>query len=629
MTGTGDSSPLFAGKISPPRLRSPSVRADQLAKVALAGRAKMLLVRAPAGYGKTTLIAAAADQLAWQHVWYRLDSLDADPPTFLRLLTQALRRLWPSFGDALLERAAGSDGASSTDEMIDMLLKELERTTGDLFIVLDDYEALTSAQSFNDALAALLDDLPPAVHLIVLSRGRPSIPIAKMALDGHLVVMTHRDLRFDREQVAAVVERQSGATPSGAAVERLLQLTEGWSAGVVLAGKTGQGMDPGGADDVLRGRNLEREVFPYLAEQVYARQSQRTQAFLKATCCLESMTASLAETVTGSRDAGSLLEKLDADEIFTFTDPAGSAYRYHPLFRRFVQDRLVIEEGQNAFRAVQLRTADGLVRHGLFASAVDLYLAIGQLQPSLAILREGGHTVLDECSDVLISRWADALLEDAGPSSGWAALLEGHRQLRRGHSEDARQHLERALSSLDGDGAGCYLIHKELADCCFYAGDDRDAVHHLREALALAASDHQRAECLETLAFVLCFSGRWRELDEAVAAFWGCGRGVSAKQSAEIAGLESQSALLRGDVRMALTTGEEALPRILTHSPKQSAAGFLNLLANVNCFAGRYERSAQLLREARVLCNQYQLARRGAEARDNEGDPPGPGGPPR
>ena len=98
------------------------------------------------------------------------------------------------------------------------------------------------------------------------------------------------------------------------------------------------------------------------------------------------MTASLAETVSGSRDARTLLQKLAANEIFTFSDPSCGAYRYHPLFRRFLQTRLVLEEGEDACRAVQLRTANGLAQHDLVAPAVDLYLAIAQPQPSLYLL---------------------------------------------------------------------------------------------------------------------------------------------------------------------------------------------------------------------------------------------------
>jgi len=485
VTRNGDSSPLFAAKVSPPKLRSPSVRADQLARVAQAGQAKLLLVRAPAGYGKTTLVAAAADSLGWQHLWYRLDSLDADPLAFLRSLTHALRRRWPSFGEALLERADGSGRAPSAAELVVLLIKALERAADeDLFIVLDDYEALLSAPAFNDVIAALLDDLPAAVHLLVLSRVRPAFPTAKLSLDGDLVEVTYRGLRFDRDQVSAVVERQSGARPTDAALEQLLLLTEGWAAGVLLAGKTAVWMDPGEMDDSLLGQDLEREVFPYLAEQVYARQSLQTREFLKATCCLETMTASLAASVTGSRHAGRLLEELEGGEIFTFADPTGSVYRYHPLFRRFLETRLNIEEGEDAYAAVQRSTADGLARHDLLAPAVDLYLTIHQPRPTLAILRERGYDVLDECGEALIARWADALREEVADVAGWASLLEGHCLLLAGRMERAREQLTAALASMDGDAEGRYLAHRELALCGFYAAGDDAVVHLRREPLA-------------------------------------------------------------------------------------------------------------------------------------------------
>ena len=613
MTRNGDSSPLFAAKVSPPRLRSPSVRADQLARVAQAGQAKLLLVRAPAGYGKTTLIAAAAESLGWQHLWYRLDSLDADPLAFLCSLTHALRRRWPSLGEVLLERAAGSGPAPSAAELVVLLVRELESAANEgLFIILDDYESLRSAAAFNDVISALLDDLPETVHLLVLSRVRPAFPTAKLSLDGDLIEVSHRGLRFDRDQVSAVVERQSGARPTGAVVERLLLLTEGWAAGVLLAGKAAAWTDPREMDDLLLGQDLEREVFPYLAEQVYASQSRQTREFLKATCCLETMTASLAASITGSQDAGRLLEELERREVFTFTDATGGVYRYHPLFRRFLQARLILEDGEEAYAATQRRSADGLARHELFCPAIDLYLGIHQPGPPLALLRARGYDVLDECSEALSSRWAGALREEVADAGGWPSLLEGHGQLLAGRMEKAREQLTAALALMSADAEGRYLAHRELAHCSFYAGSG-DGVDHLREALALARGPREEAECYQLLAFFLSAACRWRELDDALTAFDGLGRRVSAKLSAKMAGLESESAFRRGDVRRALKAGERALPGVRSHNPGQSTSGFLHLLANVNFFAGRYERAARLLREAQELCDLYRLEKRGAE----------------
>jgi LuxR family maltose regulon positive regulatory protein len=598
--------------MSPPRLRAASLRSDQLARIAEAIRARLLLVRAPAGYGKTTLIAAAAAELGWDCAWYRLDSSDADPASFLRSLAVAVHLRRPDVGETLVSQSAGPGDGTSISDMAAAFVRELRQAdAGDLYIVLDDYDALELAGPFDEAVAALLRLLPPTVHLVLLGRRRPAFATAKLELDGGLVEITHRDLLLDGAQIAKVVELQNGATPTGETVERLLQQTEGWPAGVVLAGKAARWMDPEMLEEAPDDLALERAVFPYLAEEVYQRQPSEVRLFLRRTCCLESMTVALAEVVSESPEAQRLLEHLQSHELFTFRDSSAGAFRYHPLFRRFLERQVVREEGANAFREQQRLSADALAAHGHVASAVRLYLALGEPQPPLALLARQGTELLDACGDALLQQWVDALRIPSEAPSGWAALLDGRRLLRRGHLASAREQLESAQAALGDDRAGRYMTHRALARQSYVTGDDEESIEHARKALEAAGDRHQEAESLAALAQPLCVTCRWQELDETLAAFAAHGD-APPRLAAEMAYLEVQRANMTGDARLALAAAQRALPLVQRHATMH-VGSLLYALATLSLFQGLYGESAQYLAKAQRACDAHKLAKAAAE----------------
>lgn len=569
---------------------------------------------APAGYGKTTLVASAAAELGWQCVWYRLDQLDADPALFLHSLASAVRLRLPESHETLFQASAGpGDGAASASLMAARFAQELTLAEAEhLFLVLDDYDSVEPAGRFDEAVAALLRLLPPTVHLVVLGRRRPAFATAKLELDGGLAEITHRDLLLDSEQIARTLARQGGATLPPAAVEKLLQLTEGWAAGVVLAGKTASRVDRARLDGALGGRDLEREVFPYFADQVYEKQPAEVRQFLKVTSCLPSMTVALAEAITQSPEAGRLLEQLETEELFAFPDPDGGALRYHPLFRGFLQARMIQEEGRVAYRELQRGSAEILAAHGRIAPAVALFLALGEPQAPLAMLERLGTELLDECSDALLARWADALRPSEEADSGWAALLDGSRLFRGGHLRTAREQLELAQAQLSGDPAGRYLAHRALARHCYATGKDEEAIEHARSAVGTATGRRQQAESLAALARVLSYAGRWRELDEALAAFDACGDahpGLVAK----MASLEAHRTYIAGNVKSAHAAAERALPLAQRHASKEEAASLLNALATLSLFRGLYSESAALVVQAQQECAAHDLPKVAAE----------------
>ena len=555
-------------------------------------------MRAPAGYGKTTLVAAAAAELDWQYLYYRLDRLDAEPESFLHSLALAARLRWPGLGESPDEASPGTGEndaaiAPSTSELVEVLARvDADR----VYIVLDDYDSVEPRERFDATAAALLRLLPPTIHVVVLSRRRPAFATAKLELDGALGEITCRDLLLDRGQMAAVFEQQSGVTPTPAALEMLLQLTEGWAAGVVLAGKAARWADPERLEESLDDLAFGRAVFPYIAAEVYDDQPTEVREFLRQTCCLDSMTVALAEAVSASPDARRLLEYLLERELFTSMGSSG-AVSYHPLFRRFLERQMTREEGADAHRALQRRSADALGEHGLIVPALDLYLTLGDPQAPLEALKREGTRVLDGCSEALLGKWVDALRAPLANEPGWTALLDGRRLFQGGHLASAREQLERAHASFDNNRAGRFLALRSLAHHCYATGEDEQAIVHARGALALADGSRQEAECLASLGRMLSNAGCWQELDEALAAFNALGEAAPAL-AAEMATLEAHRRYIAGDARGALATAEGALALVRRHASVEEKARFLGALAALSFFNAEYAKARQYLGRA-------------------------------
>jgi LuxR family transcriptional regulator, maltose regulon positive regulatory protein len=312
------------------------LRAETVRAFAGALRRRLIVVCAPAGYGKSTATAAATAQLGADCIWYRVDLLDRDPVLFLASLTEALRRRAPAFGEPIRERLRSvSTDPFPLSHLQSMFVRECEvHFPGDpVHIVLDDFHEAAESGATTSALDYLLANLPPAFRFVVVSRYDPALHLAKLRLDDQMKLIDAGVLRFSVDQAVEVLEARTGVRPQAEQVRQLVDLAEGWPASVVLAGLVLDWSAPDLIDAALSDPRLKQDIYSYLAEQVYAREDRLTRRFLKRTCCLDHLTAGLAARVAKTRLAGKTLSHLAANSVFTFATADRDAYRYHNLFR--------------------------------------------------------------------------------------------------------------------------------------------------------------------------------------------------------------------------------------------------------------------------------------------------------
>src|SRR6266699_3500320 len=386
----------------------------------------LVLVCAPAGFGKTALLADWVRSGDRRVAWLSLDAADSDPVRFWRHVVAALDRAQPGIG----ERVAPLLGQppSSFEGLVTALINELAAQPGEdeLLLVLDDYH-LVDAQQVHASLAFLLEHLPLGLRLVVASRSDPPLPLARPRAGGQLAELRAGELRFTAEEAAVLLREATGADLPGPAVAALAARTEGWAAGLQLAALSLRGQaDPAGFVAAFSGSH--RYVLDYLAEEVLERQSEQVRTFLLETSVLARLSGGLCDAVTGRDGSQAMLEQVERANLFLVPlDEVRGWWRYHQLFADLLRARL---QQQRPGRVPALHRAaaawseeHGLagdaVRHGLAGSRPRLLLA----QARLALLShrvEAAEVALDAAERALASA-PDVADEPFEPSVSRAA----------------------------------------------------------------------------------------------------------------------------------------------------------------------------------------------------------------
>ncbi|MGH8939582.1 MAG: AAA family ATPase, partial [Actinomycetes bacterium] len=339
---------------------------------------RLMLVSAPAGFGKTTLLAEwlaatpGAPTNGRSVAWLSLDREENQPASFWTYVIAALQTVAPGVGANALALLQAPQGAPIRT-VLTTLLNDLGAIASDVVLVLDDYHVI-EAPEVQEGMAFLLDHVPPRLHLVIAGRADPALPLARLRARGELVEVRAADLRFTPEEAVAYLNGVMGLQLTAADVAALEGRTEGWIAALQLAALSMQGRDD--VTDFIAGfAGDARYVVDYLVEEVLARQPQDVQSFLLQTSVLDRLSGPLCDAVTG-RDAGkAMVEALDRANLFLVPlDDRRRWYRYHHLFADVLRARL-LDEQPDVVPHLHRRACDWYEQNGERAVAIDHALA--------------------------------------------------------------------------------------------------------------------------------------------------------------------------------------------------------------------------------------------------------------
>lgn len=386
--------PLLETKLYAPRPRPGVVPRPRLTEQLNRGtESKLTLVSAPAGFGKTTLVAewlAAVPADERQVAWLSLDQSDNESTSFWTYLVRALQAVDPAVGASALSLLQGPTPSSIA--VLATLLNEINAVPSDVVLVLDDYHTI-DGHDIQDGMAFLLEHLPPQMHVVITTRAEPALPLARLRARGELVEIRAADLRFTSDEAAAYLNGAMGLALTAQDIEALERRTEGWIAALQLAALSMQGRDDitgfiaGFAGD-------DRYIVDYLVEEVLQRQSEEVRSFLLKTSILTRMSGPLCDAVTGQDGGRATLDALDRANLFLVAlDDRRRWYRYHHLFADVLRARLLDEQPDEVSglhrRASEWYEQNGerseAIRHAMagedFARAADLVeLAIPEMR---------------------------------------------------------------------------------------------------------------------------------------------------------------------------------------------------------------------------------------------------------
>lgn len=332
--------PLVTTKLHAPRRRRGLVPRPRLSsRIADRDRPALTLVSAPAGFGKTTLLAQWFDAQR-SAAWLSLDPRDNDPARFWAYLVAALQTVRPGLGAAALRSA--ETAPSSVEAAVASLVNDLDALEENCVLVLDDYHVIESVE-VHDVLALLVEQLPAQLSLVIASRSDPPLPLPRLRARGDLLEIRAADLRFTGEEARAYFTEAMGLELTSGNIEALEARTEGWIAALQLAALSLRGRaDVDSFIDSFTGD--VRFVVDYLVDEVLERQRADVRAFLLQTAILTRMTGSLCDAVAGGSGGAALLEELDRANLFLVPlDDRRLWYRYHHLFGDVLRARLLDE----------------------------------------------------------------------------------------------------------------------------------------------------------------------------------------------------------------------------------------------------------------------------------------------
>ncbi|NTU77935.1 MAG: helix-turn-helix transcriptional regulator [Chloroflexales bacterium] len=365
--------PVLATKlfIPPPRPNA-VLRADLIARLNEGLDRKLTLISAPAGFGKTSLASAWVAGCGRPAAWLSLDEGDNDPARFLAYLVAALQTLAPAVG-ADVVGLLQSPQPPPIEALLPLLLNAIVTLPQPAVLVLDDYHVL-DARPIDQALAFLVEHLPPQLHLVIATREDPPLPLARLRVRGQLTELRVTDLRFTAAEAAAFLTEVMGLSLSAEHIAVLEERTEGWIAGLQLAALSIRGRaDIPAFIQAFAGDH--RYIVDYLVEEVLQRQPEAVRSFLLQTAILDRLSGPLCDAVTDQTDGSARLEALHRGNFFVIPlDDTRQWYRYHHLFADVLATHLRAEQPEQV-ATLHRRASVWYEHHGLSTEAIRHALA--------------------------------------------------------------------------------------------------------------------------------------------------------------------------------------------------------------------------------------------------------------
>jgi ATP/maltotriose-dependent transcriptional regulator MalT len=445
--------PLLLTKLYVPASRPGLVARPRLVELLNEGlHSRLILISAPAGFGKTTLVGEWAAGYGRPVAWLSLDERDSDPSSFLTYLVAALRTIAPDTGKGVLA-ILQSPQPPPVESILTALLNEISIVPDDFVLVLDDYHAVDSKQ-VDEALAFMLGHLPPRMHLVIATREDPRLPLARLRAGGQLTELRAADLRFTPSEATEFLKRATGLDLPAEDIEALETRTEGWIAGLQMAAISLQGL-PETAGFIRSFTGSHRFVLDYLLEEVLQRQPVEVQTFLLHTSFLERLCGPLCDAVLRSPagSGGATLQAIERANLFMVPlDDERRWYRYHHLFGDLLRKRLGQSLSPGEITGLYIRASEWCEHNAQLPEAFRYATAADDVERAGCLIDSPGMDLHVRSVLMPILDWLASLprmVLDASPRLWIRSAMLAMRAGQTAGVEEKLQAAERALQDVE------------------------------------------------------------------------------------------------------------------------------------------------------------------------------------
>lgn len=436
------------------KLLIPPIRANHVVRSRLINKLydgldkNLILISAPAGYGKTTLLAEWAATCHNSIGWVSLDGYDNEFMRFLAYITIAFTNIHPNFGSntRVLLKASSTLPASA---ILSSLINDISEIPNAFYLVLDDYQFITNTL-IHDALSYLLEYLPHHMHLVIATRVDPPLPLPRLRSRNQLVEIREKDLRFTSEEVAQYLKEGMGLELPAGDVSALDARTEGWIVGLQTAALSIQDKrEPSLFIQSFSGSN--RFILDYLEEEVFNRQSDDVKKFLLETSILDQLCASLCEAVTCQPDCQRLLERIEKANLFLISlDEERQWYRYHHLFTDILRKRLQQTRPKELVE-LHTRAADWYEQHGWISESISHTLIIKDFKRAATLIEQNAMRMLSGGELTTFLSWLEALPAEFSSHRPWLFIYKAWAKASRGQTNELETLLTEAERLINPD----------------------------------------------------------------------------------------------------------------------------------------------------------------------------------
>jgi LuxR family maltose regulon positive regulatory protein len=531
-------------KLYPPQLRPDLIPRQRLLETLSQAvlRHRLTLISAPAGYGKTTLLASLP--LVFSDLplfWLALDEADNDPASFLSALIAALQRLNPACGVTAQTVMAGlSNPAAEWQRVAGVFINDILDTLPDpSLLVLDDLHIITEPTIYK-ILDYLLDHLPPALHLAVGARYDPPLSLARRRARGELAEVRPDKLRFTLDETTEFFNERLRLGLSADDLTALYIRTEGWAAALRLVAGSLQHLPPFAARAafITQLARSSRHIFDLLAEEVLSRQEPAIQTFLLETSILSELTPTLCQAVTGRPDSGAILAELYHRNLFLVavghetdrSEDKGNdmrppvlaavyeAYRYQDLFADFLQQQLA-QKMPERLPELHRRAAEA---QNVLTRAIPHYLAAELWNEAAETIEQAGEQLILQGLLASLQSWIRTLPEIMWGARPHLAYLLGVCAWHQRELAASAFYLEQALAGFElaGEQTAQGKTLAYLSNLAFFQADFHQELTFIERALACPIPAHTQVQLLVERARIAHFRGDFAQGELDLESAW-------------------------------------------------------------------------------------------------------------